>query len=204
MVALDNAARAPSQIRFNSSVLLIAGGLLGGICAAGVPLLLLGTTYEGWAISARATDEFAGLLFLMLFLAGPLARLFPNSLANHVQTGHRHLAYGFAAAYAVCLVVAMLAVAGEGMRVGMPQATGIAIQFGVLVALIAARKQVHTAALWFFWLAYTFAYAAHFSGPHIPDYSFGIGLFLLIGALFVRFAAALKSRWVGPLAEKVG
>jgi hypothetical protein len=70
--------------------------------------------------------------------------------------------------------------------------------------MIAGRARVHTTALWFFWLAYTFAYAAHFSGPHIPDASFGIGLFLMLGALFIRFAAALRAAWAGPLAEKVG
>jgi len=204
MVALDSAARAPSQIRFNSSLLLIAGGLLGGICAAGLPLAMLGTTYEGWSLASRATDEFSGLLFLMAFLAAPLARLFPNSLASHLQIDRRHLAYGFAAAYAICLATAAFAIAGEGQRFGLPQAAGIAIQFGVLIAMIVARGPAHTAALWFFWLAYTFAYAAHFSGPHIADYSFGIGLLLLLGALFIRFASALKATWNRPLAEKVG
>lgn len=204
MVALDSAARAPSQIRFNSSLLLIAGGFVGGICAAGLPLALLGTTYEGWALASRATDEFAGLLFLMAFLAAPLARLFPDSLANDLQIDRRQFAYGFAAAYAVCLAVVALAVAGEGQRMGAPQAAGLAIQFGVLIVMIAARRQVHTAALWFFWLAYTFAYTAHFSGPHVADYSFAIGLSLLLGGLFIRFASALKAVWVRPLAEKVG
>jgi hypothetical protein len=203
MVALDCAARAPSQIRFNSSVLLIAGAFLGGICAAGLPLALLGTTYEGWSLATRTTDEFAGLLFLMAFLAVPLARLFPG-VASDLHIDSRRLAYGFAAAYAVYLATATFAVSGEGQHLGVPQAAGIAIQFGMLVALVAAWGRVHTAALWFFWLAYTFAYAAHFSGPHIADYSFGVGLFLLLGALFLRFAWALKTAWGRSLAEKVG
>lgn len=202
MVALDSAARAPSQIRFNSSVVLIAGAFLGGICAASLPLAFLGSTYEGWALAIRTTDEFAGLLLLLAFVAEPVSHLFPKGFANDLQLDRRHLAYAFAAAYAVYLVTATFAAAGQ--RLGLPQVAGIAIQFAILITMIAAWARIHTAALWFFWLAYTFAYAAHFSGPHIPDYSFGIGLFLLLGALFVRFASAVKATWMRPLAGKVG
>ncbi len=216
MVALDSALRAPSHIRFNLSAVLIAGGLLGGILAAGVPLSLFGPTYDGWTLAARTTDEFAGLLFLVAFLAGPLARLFPNSFTTELQLDRRRLALGFAAAYGVYLFVAIFAASGEGQKIGVPQASAIAFQFLLLTAMaatsdiwsagvmgLAVWRRLHTAALWFFWLAYTFAYIGHFMGPHIADASYGVGLGLLIAALVIRHAAALKTLWVRPLAEKV-
>jgi hypothetical protein len=217
MVALDSAVRAPSHIRFNLSAILIAGGLLGGICAAGLPLALLGPTYEGWTLAARTTDEFAGLLFLIAFLSGPLARLFPNSFTTEPQLDRRRLALGFAAAYGVYLFVAIFAATAEGQRLGAPQASAIGFQFILLAAMaatsdiwsagmmgLAVWRRFHTAALWFFWLAYTFAYLGHFVGPHIPDASYGVGIGLLVAALLIRHAAALKSVWVRPLAGKVG
>jgi hypothetical protein len=217
MVALDSAVRAPSHIRFNLSAVLIVGGLLGGACAVAVPLSLLGTTYEGWALAARTTDEFAGLLFLIAFLAEPLAHLFPKSLAPELQPGRRRLSLGFVAAYGVCLLVAVFAAAADGQKLGVPQVFSIVFQFCVLAVMVvtsgiwsaeaagkAVWRRVHTSTLWFFWLVYTFAYVGHFSGPHIPDASFGVGLLLLVQALFIRHVVALKEIWVSPLAEKVG
>ena len=214
MVALDSAVRAASRTRFNLSAVLIVGGLLGGLCAAGVPLGLFGRTYEGWALAARMTDEFAGILFLIAFLAEPLARLFPKSLATELSPGHRRLALGFAAAYGVCILVAAFAATAEGQKVGVPQAFAVIFQYGVLAAMVATSgiwstgvmdkpiwRRLHTATLWFFWLVYTFSYVGHFTGPHIPDASYGIGLIFLFQALFIRHAAALKEIWVHPMAE---
>jgi sulfoxide reductase heme-binding subunit YedZ len=215
MVALDSAARAPSRIRLNLAATLIAGGLLGGLCAGAAPLEFLGRTDEGWSLAARTTDEFAGLLFLIAFLAAPLARLFPRSLGKDWQHDRRRLTLGFVASYAVCLTTAIFAMAAQDQRLGAPQAAGMAFQFLMLVALVATSdlwpalgarpwQRVHTGALWFFWLAYTFAYLGHFVGPHVPDSSFAVGLALLLAGLLIRFAATLKAVWIAPLAEKVG
>jgi hypothetical protein len=213
MVALDSAAKAHFPIRFNLSAMLAAGGLLGGVCMAGVPVAFLGSTYEGWALATRTTDEFSGLLLLVAFLADPLTRLFPHRFPHERRSDCRRLAFGFAAAYVVYLIAAIFAATADGRHLGTPQTVGLAIQFCALAVLVvpldtwptgAIGRRLHTAALWFFWLIYTFAYAGHFAGPHPPDSSFGIGLFLLMTGLLIRFVAALKTRWVRPLAEKVG
>lgn len=191
MVALDGAVRTPSPIKFNLSAVLVGGGLLGGLCAAGLPLALLGRTYEGWLLAARTTDEFAGLLFLIAFLAGPFARLFPKSFATALKPDRRRLALGFVAAYSIYLCVAFLAADAETQTLGAQQAFAMAFQFCVLAVMAATsnirsgaahvlQHRIHNAALWFFWLAYTFSYVSHFVGPHIPDASYGVGLILMI------------------------
>ncbi|HEY4125063.1 MAG TPA: hypothetical protein VGM36_10645, partial [Rhizomicrobium sp.] len=206
MVALDSAARAPSHIRFSLSAVLIAGGLFGGICAAAVPLSLLGHGYEGWLLATRTTDEFAGLLLFIAFVSGPLARLFPHSFTAEQQLDRRRLSLGFAAAYAVYLLASTHAATADGQRLAAPQLFSAAFQFCMLAVMIATSdlwpamgnaiwRRMHIATLWFFWLAYTFAYIAHFTGPHIPDSSYGAGLAFLVAALFIRHAAALKEVW---------
>jgi hypothetical protein len=215
MVALDSAARAPSYIRVNPKGVLILGGLLGGLCAACVPLVLDGATYEGWSLATRTTDEFAGLLFLLAFLAAPLARLFPHWFPTLSRS--RRFALGFAAAYGVHLFATVFLTAALGEKLDAPQLTGIALQVCVLAAMVATSafssprvmrhgvwRGVHTATLWVFWLIYTLAYVGHFVGPHIPDGSYAVGLGPLIAALFIRYAWALKAVWVRSLAEKVG
>lgn len=213
MVALDSTARAPSRTRYNLPTVLIGCGLLGGLCAVGLPLALNGSSYDGWSLADRTTNEFAGLLFLLAFLADPFARLFPHNFACEMQFDSRRLALGFAAAYGVNLAVAVLAAGGEGQRLGAPQLFGFSVEYSVLMALAAASgvwpgatmslpawRRIHIGALWFFWLVFSSACVGHFSGPHVADSSYGVGLFLLLAALFVRFAAALKSVW---MAEKV-
>ncbi|HVP85247.1 MAG TPA: hypothetical protein VMS78_11030 [Rhizomicrobium sp.] len=216
MVALDSAARAPSQIRFNLPALLIGGGLAGAIWAAAGPLAFLGFTYEGWSLANRATDEFAGLMFLVPFLAPAVATLFSGQRKT-TRRDYRRLALGFVAAYAIHLSVAILAATIDGERLGAIGTANIAFQLLMLSSLVATSgvwfrdvtnhplcRQFQNATLWFFWLAYTFAYIGHFDGPHIADASFGIGLMVLVVALLVRFSGALKSVWVRPMAEKVG
>jgi len=213
MVALDSAARAPLPIRFNLSAVVIGGGLIGAILAAAAPLAFLGVNYEGWSLANRTTDEFAGLLLLIPFLAAPLATLFPSTLQRRDS---RRLMLGFVAAYAIHLSVAILAATVDGQRLGVMGTATVAFQLMMLSALVATSglwfvqatnhpicRHFQTAALWFFWLAYTFAYIAHFDGPHIADASYGVGLLILITALIVRFTGALKSVWIRPMAEKV-
>jgi hypothetical protein len=217
MVALDSAARAPSQIRFNLSAVLIGGGLAGAVCAAAGPLAFLGFAYEGWSLADRATDEFAGLLFLVPFLAGAAATLFPNRLKGFAAIDARSLSLGFVAAYAIHLIVAVLSATADTGRLGVNAAAAFGFQLLILSVMAATSgawfaglmdrrfcRRLHSIAVWFFWLAYTFAYIGHFDGPHVPDASYGVGLMALIAALMVRFAAALKAAWVRPVAEKVG
>jgi hypothetical protein len=46
----------------------------------------------------------------------------------------------------------------------------------------------------YFWLAFISEDLRHIYGPHRPDDYYGLSLLLLVGALFLRFASALKLR----------
>ncbi|HEX2591441.1 MAG TPA: hypothetical protein VHL34_08085 [Rhizomicrobium sp.] len=183
-----------------------------GICAAiaGVSIAMGLTAYgvseEGWRTSVQYAGRAAIVIFLLPFLAGPLARLFrvPGLLIDRRAYG-----LGFAFAYAAYLATVIAPYVLGGYRIPPTVVLFTAVGVAMLAVQVltsnslsirtlgfAAWSRIHRFVMYAYWTIFTLGLLDQYVSPHRPDQFLALGLTLMIAALLIRFAAAF--------AEKIG
>lgn len=180
------------------------------ISAASIATAIManGLTEAGWRTAVQYSGRVAVLLFLLPFLAGPVARM--NS-SRGLMIDRRAYGLGFAAAFALYLatviapyVLAHIAIPATVLAVSA--IGGILLAFQIVTSnAFAIRKlgfrawsKLHAFAMYAYWTAFTVGFLDRAVGPSRPDNFVQIGLCLMIAALLIRFAAsfAAKRGWV--------
>jgi DMSO/TMAO reductase YedYZ heme-binding membrane subunit len=107
MVIAATSDAAHSGARRHSGLLLTLG-LLGGLLTVGASQALYGNGADGWELTARFTARFAMLIFLPIFVIGPLTRLWRNDILMAIMRDRRGLGLAFTMAFSVHLTAVFI------------------------------------------------------------------------------------------------
>jgi hypothetical protein len=179
-----------------------------GFCASGIvaalALSLVGQNLVGWAATVLATARVSLLLFILIFSARPLSRVFPALLGARRRLGLTYA--GAQGAHLIC-VIKYLSLGGRAPAtlsfamdiVGYFFITLMMLTSNDLaVRIIGARKwhSLHTIGIYYLWLIYFVTYAARAAISEDAALYDGL-LILVIGALVFRFWTGKKSSFAG-------
>jgi DMSO/TMAO reductase YedYZ heme-binding membrane subunit len=167
-------------------------------------LALHGTAALGWRAATRTTAQVAYPLFLLAFVASPLARLWPGPRTRAVLARRRALGLAFATAHLVHgMAILVLASRVPGTLEADVAFWGGALGFAFVVAMAATSndaaqralgggrwRALHGSGQWILFVIFAVTYAGRFAEN--PRYAPGVALLGL--ALALRLAAALQSR----------
>lgn len=193
----------PQQSAFKARYFMLAALSASAVVAA-LALVSEGVTIAGWNLAAENVLRFSFFLFLVAYVAGPAARLFPSLGWRFSVSDYQKLILSFATAFGVSLLCSL---APRYLPLDTPLARTLpptTIAFGVagaamLIAILVSaqrnipglvRRLLDRATLVYFWSLFGLAAFDHFSGPHRPDGFYGLSLLLLVAGLLVRFADA--------------
>jgi hypothetical protein len=192
--------------RVRPFLIVAASAALAGAVVA-LPLTTEGLTDYGWRTAVQYSGRVAVLLFLIPFLAGPIARLIPARATRGLLIDRRAYGLGFAAAFTIYLatVLAPFVLAHQHIppTVVAVSAAGFALvtfqvltanAFSIRVLGFGAWSKLHTFAMYCYWVAFTVGFLDRVVGPSRIDPFMQIGLCLMIAALLVRFAAAFAAK----------
>lgn len=167
--------------------------MLTGLIAAILPI-------DGWELAARWTARVGFPLFLLVYLASSLARLWPGGWRKSVLRDRRFWGLGFAACHTVHLfALAKFLKLGHQTREPQTLIPG-ALAYVLLYAMAATSsdaamrklgrnwKRLHTAGIHYLWLIFTLTYAIRVVDPETRVEGV-IGTALALGALGLRIAA---------------
>lgn len=171
--------------------------MLGGMASGFLPV-------DGWALAARWTARVGFPLFLLVYSASALARLWPGGWRRTLLRDRRFWGLGFAACHTVHLfALAVFLKLGEETRpVGTLIGGGLA--YALLYAMAATStdaamrrlgrnwKRLHSTGIHYLWLIFTLSYAGRIIEPDSRLTGL-IGLSLALGALGLRIAARRKA-----------
>lgn len=176
------------------------------LCSVGISLGAIavgfasqGLSEYGWRDAEQYAQRAAALLFLLPFLAGPIARLSGN---RDLLIDRRAYGIGFALAFACYLAVIDGPYLLQGVRLP-PTVIAYDLVAGVLLllqiitanglskrALGSIWKCLHTLAMYAYWIFFTSSFFDRVVGPHRYDPFIDVGFGLMIAALVIRFVAA--------------
>jgi DMSO/TMAO reductase YedYZ heme-binding membrane subunit len=177
---------------------LASVGILSASLIVGAILLSLGTDIDGWRSATRLTARLSLFVFLLAFLARPLAQIFRNGATRWLLRERRGVGLAFAGAHTVHLGVFLTYFAVGGMV--PPRVVVVLGGFAyVLIGLMAATsndwsvarlgaknwRRLHTFGLYDVWLIFALTYLSRIGrGPlTIVD---GLLLALLVAAFLLR------------------
>lgn len=169
-----------------------------------------GVNEYGWRAAEQYAQRAASMLFLLPFLAGPIARLTGN---RDLLIDRRAYGVGFALAFGAYLalldgpyvlqgikipptIIAYDLVAGALLLLQLITANGLSKR-----ALGSVWHCLHTLAMYAYWIFFTSSFFDRVVGPSRYDPFMDIGFGLMIAALVIRFVAAFAVKM--GLAEKV-
>jgi hypothetical protein len=174
-----------------------------------------GFSGNGFRLGSQLAWRFAFFVFFAMLAVGPICNLAPFGFCRFLGPQRRQLVWSFCAAFDVYLLSVFVpnlllpaALQQDGVSAGM---TLFILFGGALVAIMAYAATSHAATLLgeraqrailavaatYFWLCYALAGLGRISGPHRPDWFYGVSLCLMIVALLLRFADRFKMKWTG-------
>ena len=187
----------PSQWPLLIGLVIGLAAMLAGLVAGVLPI-------DGWELAARWTARVGFRLFLLVYLASSLVRLWPGYWTRLVLRDRRFWGLGFAACHTVHLfaLAAFLKLGPETRELATLIPGGLA--YVLLYAMAATStdramrsmgrnwKRLHSVGLHYLWLIFTLTYAGRIMEP---DTRIGgvIGVSLALGALGLRLAARRKA-----------
>ena len=170
--------------------------MLAGMATAFLPV-------DGWELAARWTARVGFPLFLLVYLASSLTRLWPGGWRRTMLRDRRFWGLGFAACHTVHLfALAVFLKLGDETR---PLAAIIpgALAYALLYAMAATStdaamrklgrnwKRLHSVGIHYLWLIFTLTYAVRTLDPETQIEGV-VGTALALGALGLRIAARRK------------
>jgi DMSO/TMAO reductase YedYZ heme-binding membrane subunit len=194
--------------------------LYGGVLVVGLLLGLVPWQQHGWGetaaqLFARQTARFSVLLFLLVFVARPVATLWRTPATRGLLMRRRQLGLAFALAHAIHFValLAFLRFRGTSFEAG----DAPALLAYVIIALMAVTssnaavrllgrwwKRLHRVGIWYVFLIFLAAYGGRVvAGPEeavpgaTPPGAYGAHVAIvvaLLGGALLRLAARLRPR----------
>jgi methionine sulfoxide reductase heme-binding subunit len=180
-------------------------GLVVGFLALWAGLLAGSEPVESWLLAARWTARVGFPIFILVYAASSLAKLWPSELTRGLWRDRRWWGLGFAASHTVHLyaLVTYLEVSGEGRPLPVLLGGGGAYVMLYLMAFTsngaAMRalgknwKRLHTLGIHWLWFVFAFSYFGRVAeGRELPYAAITFAIALL--ALGLRIAAWAKGR----------
>jgi sulfoxide reductase heme-binding subunit YedZ len=188
-----------APFRLPAAWLAVTGAAL-GVIAAVWQFATWGLDADGWQMAARYTARTSFLLFLLPFIAAPLASLWRGGAV--LVRNRRGLGLGFAMAHFVHLgaltgyfvvsgeTPAMITALGGGLGYLFVAAMAVTSHDAMVRRMGAKRwKLMHTIGLYYIWFIFAFTYLGRVqAAPEMPEYQ--ILLAVAVGALLFRVAAS--------------
>jgi DMSO/TMAO reductase YedYZ heme-binding membrane subunit len=180
-------------------------GLGLSLAALGIGLLIEPDRIEGWHFAARWTARVGLPVFLAVYLASSLVRLWPAGWNRALLRDRRWWGLGFAASHTVHLValVTYLQISGTPRTIGSLIPGGIAYALLFAMALTSSDaamralgrnwKRLHTLGIHYIWFIFFISSVGRILDPakRLPGV---IEVALTLAALAVRLAARRKTR----------
>jgi sulfoxide reductase heme-binding subunit YedZ len=185
------------------SVAISAGAIALGFVNEGI-------NEYGWRAAEDNAQRAASLLFLLPFLAGPIARL---SHVRDLLIDRRAYGLGFAFAFAGYLAVIAAPYVLGGHRIpptllAYDAIAGLLLVLQVITANGLSKRALgsiwsglHTLAMYAYWTYFTLSFFDRVVGPSRHDPFVPVGFGLMVLALLIRFIAAFAVKL--GVAEKV-
>ncbi len=187
------------------------GSAVGTLCAvaacASIGLIVLerqGESTVGLHAASQAVFRASSFIFLIWFISEPMAGLLPYGPSGIFGRERESFLLAFVASYATFLVFLIGPLFLSELQIPIETLffTTVAVLVGCALVWSTHRRgprllgdagwrRADTFAMGYFWLVYVVADVTHLYGPHRPDRFYGISILCLIGALLLRFAAAL-------------
>lgn len=191
-----------------------AAGVLGLTALFATVLAGAGTDEAGLRELVRATARASFAVFLVVYVAGPLRRLWPSPASRWLVRNRRHLGLTFAWAHGLhALAIGMLAtLLGDAFRVPLLTTAGGGTAYALLAVMTLTSndrsvralgprrwKALHRAGIHVLWLAFAFDWTG--LAAESPAYLPLAGL--AWGAAALRLAA-LRTRSRSPVGATAG
>jgi methionine sulfoxide reductase heme-binding subunit len=197
----DSGARAEGRGVIGGWRLVAFAAILAGVIAL-VAVWGHGAGEDGLRVALRATARFSVTIFLLVFVASPLARLWRSAATTWLLANRRYLGVSFAAAHTVHLAV-VIALAQVSTRpysrltlvlgtIGyVALAAMVATSFDATAAWLGAKwwKRLHRTGLYYLWTIFFLTAAA--SRAHDP--AAGPLAIVLLGAASIRILARRRA-----------
>ena len=157
---------------------IMIGAIL-GIAAIAAALLVTPNTAEQANLAARWTARVALPLFLVAYLAGSLARLFPGPLTHALRRRRRQWGLGFALAHLIHLVALAVNVLGFGPDRSIASLIPGGIAYGLIVLMAATSSDaamrrmgagwhwLHRIGIHYIWFTFFASYAKRIAEPDL-------------------------------------
>lgn len=158
-----------------------SGPLIVAAALAGLGLLagfLLGHDYETqWLLAARYTARASFAVFLIVYSASSLLRLWPNEMSKGLVRYRRQWGLGFALAHTIHLAAlayynilllnmpGLQALLGGGMAYGLMFVMAATSNTASMRALGIWWKRIHTLGIHWIWFVFTFSYFGRLFDP---------------------------------------
>lgn len=191
-----------------STTLALAGTAI-ALAVAALAFLYRGGDHNGVRYAAQMVFRASSVVFLLYYLAQPLARLIPTRPTLALARQRMGLALAFAGSYAVFVACSLAPDYMNGAPVALTT-LGFAIFSAVVLSVMlmgeyggratdpawrAAWRAMESIGVAYFWVVYAVSDLDHLSGPHRPDGFYGASLVVLCLAVLVRFADAFRQRY---------
>ena len=217
MVAIEHSGEllAPSRWNLRQRTVGLIAGIGFAILLACAAFLVRGGDMNAARFAANTVLVASSFLFVIYYVAAPIARLIPGAAARALGQERFALAYGFVGmtgVYTLCLLTPDWLMQA---RLPLPTLTYAALTAFMAIAFLLSAGSKRTAAMptlrtvqsltsGYFWLTFAFTDMDHMIGPHRPDGNFyGPSLMLLAIALIVRFADAFVQHFNAGMSERV-
>ncbi|MEQ9143604.1 MAG: hypothetical protein RLO08_04525 [Parvibaculaceae bacterium] len=203
-------AERPTRRRY--PLWLIIATAAASLATVAVPYLLFGLTEEGYKLAARYTVRVSFPLFLLTYMARPLAQLWRRDETRWLLRNRRYLGLSFALAHTVHLAAltaffvftpatpAMATVIGGGLGYALMFAMAATSNDASVRALGRNWNRLHTAGMHYLWFIFAFSYYGRLSGGRGEGAAGDLmevglaGFTLSMAALALRLAAAWHRR----------
>ena len=179
-------------------------GLVFGLSAAALGLVVGATPAEQALLSARWTARAGLPLFLIAYLASSLLRLWPAQLTRALVRRRRQWGLGFALAHSIHLVAlainqvifqdfrADITLLGGGLAYGLIYLMALTSNDWSVRRLGRNWKRLHSFGIHYTWLIFTLSYAGRFTDGDAAHFATATVLTpVMLGALCLRLWARL-------------
>jgi methionine sulfoxide reductase heme-binding subunit len=158
-----------------------------------------------WLLAARYTARASFAMFLIVYTASALFRLWPGDWTRAIMRHRRQWGLGFALAHSVHLgalgyynvviqnMPGLQALAGGGLAYGLMFVMAFTSNNISMKRLGIWWKRIHTVGIHWIWFVFTFSYIGRIFDPERASQGMILTLFCL-AALGLRFAARSKTR----------
>lgn len=183
----------------------MALGLLLGLGALSLGLVVGADRVEGWQLAARWTSRAGFPLLMLAYVARPLTQIWRSDIAKALLKRRKYFGLGFALSHTVHLVALIIYLQISGLPAPILTLYGGGAGYVILYAMALTSnraamqamgkwwKRLHTLGIHSLWFIYLVSYSGRLFDPETLVLG-GVTMTILVGVAAVRFAAWIKTR----------